>query len=205
MSVFKIILNLTIITIVAILATIYWPIVQVEIGYLSDRVGSVRYVMEDVSYNTFVKVLRPPNTEYSIIIPKIGAVAPVIDKVDPNDPIRYLPALEKGVAHAAGSVNPGEPGNVYLFAHSADAFYNVPKYNTDFFLLGKLVKGDEIFVYFKDRKYKYVVNEIKVVNPNEIDYLAVNTGKNTLTFQTGYPAGMVIKRLLVIANEVGIQ
>jgi sortase A len=198
----KIVVGLLIAAVLIVLVAIFSPIIQVEIAYTSDRIGSVRYVIEDIPYNTFVKVLKPINTDFSIIIPKIAAVAPIIDKVDPNDPYAYLVALKKGVAHALGSANPGDAGNVYLFAHSADAFYNVGKYNTVFYLLGKLTQGDEIYIYYKDRQFKYIVDTIKVVNPSEINYLAGNSDTKTLTIQTGYPAGTAFKRLLVIANEI---
>lgn len=205
MSVPKIIANLLILTGIIILVSIYWPVAQIEIAYLSDRIGSVRYVTEDVPYNTFVKVLKPVNTDFSIIIPKIAAVAPIVANVDSQNKDQYLRALRRGIAQAKGTAFPGETGNVYLFAHSTDAFYNVGKYNAVFYLIGKLSKGDEIFVYYKDRKFKYIVNRVKVVNPDEINYLAGSTDKNTLTLQTCYPPGTTFKRLIVIADEVGIE
>ena len=190
---------------VIIYVFIFGPVLKVQIKYLSDQTGSIRYVIDSEPYNTFQKILSPVNTDFSIIIPKIAATAAVIDEVDPNDPIKYLPALKKGVAHALGSANPGDNGNVYLFAHSADAFYNVPKYNAVFFLLGKLSAGDDIYIYYKDRRFKYVVDTVKIVNPNEIDYLSGNLDTKTLIIQTGYPAGTVNKRLIVTANEIGLQ
>ena len=188
-----------------ILIAIYGPVIREEISYGSSRVGSVKYVLEDVPYNTFVKILTPVNTDFSIIVPKIAAVAPIIGEVDPNDPNIYLPALKKGVAHVLGSVVPGDNGNVYLLAHSKDAFYNVGQYNAVFYLLGKLTQGDEIYIYYKDRRFKYEVSEIKVVNPGEVNYLSGSPDVKTLTIQTGYPVGTVKKRLIVIANEIGLQ
>ncbi|KKS95015.1 MAG: Sortase A, LPXTG specific, partial [Microgenomates group bacterium GW2011_GWC1_43_13] len=99
----------------------------------------------------------------------------------------------------------GETGNVYLFAHSEDTFYNVNTYNAPFFLLGKLTRGDEIYVFYKDRKFKYVVDQVKVVSPEEVNYLTVNPDRNTLTLQTDYPPGMTFARRIVIADEIGIE
>ncbi len=205
MSPFKIIANLLIIAGIIVLAAIFEPVIKEEIRYTSDRVGSVRYVTEDVPYNTFVKLLTPVNTEFSIIIPKIAAVAPIIANVDPQNESEYLKALKNGVAHAKGTAFPGDIGNVYLFAHSTDAFYNVGRYNAVFYLIGKLSKGDEILVYYKGRKFKYIVDQVKVVSPDEINYLAGNSDKNTLTLQTCYPPGTTFKRLVVIADEAGIE
>jgi LPXTG-site transpeptidase (sortase) family protein len=109
------------------------------------------------------------------------------------------------VAHAAGTALPGEGGNVYLFAHSTDAFYNVGKYNAVFYLLGKLSKGDEVFIYYQGEKIRYVVALVKVVKPTDIQYLAGDSDKNTLTLQTCYPPGTTIDRLVVIANQVDIS
>jgi len=203
---FKLIAVLLVATGIAILISIYWPVAQVELGYLSDQIGSIKYVVGDMpTYNTFQKLLTPVNTDFSIIIPKIAAVAPIVDNVDPNQPYMYLLALQNGVAHALGSANPDDAGNVYLFAHSTDAFWNVGKYNAIFFLLGKLSKGDEIYIYFKNRRIKYVADQVKIVSPSEIDYSVGNLDQKTLTIQTDYPPGLTFRRLLVIANEVGIQ
>src|SRR3989344_2787291 len=48
----------------------------------------------------------PVDTDFSIIIPKIGVNAIVIPKVDPTRPAIYNSALKKGVAHAATSFFP---------------------------------------------------------------------------------------------------
>jgi sortase A len=206
MSPFKLISSLFIIGGIIILTAIFLPVIKVEISYLSDQMGSVRYVVEgDEQYNTFVRTLMPANTEFSIVIPKIAAVAPIIANVDSQNKEIYLAALSKGVAQAKGTAFPGDPGNVYLFAHSTDAFYNVNTYNAVFFLIGKLTKGDAIYVYYKDRRFKYVVDQVKIVNPNEVNYLAGDPNQNTLTLQTCYPPGTAFKRLIVIANEIGIE
>jgi LPXTG-site transpeptidase (sortase) family protein len=201
----KVFATLFVIVCVIIYVSIFSPVIEVKIKYLSDQTGSIKYVIGGESYNTFQRILSPVNTDFSIIIPKIAATAPIIDEVDPNDPLKYLPALKKGVARALGSAVPGDYGNVYLFAHSADTFYNVPKYNAVFFLLGKLSTGDDIYIYYKDRRFKYQVSEIKVVNPTEVNYLSGSPDAKTLTIQTGYPAGSAKKRLIVVANEIGLQ
>src|SRR3989344_2296122 len=162
---------------------------------------------EEVKYQTtnildINRSLDPPNTDFSIVIPKISAIAPVFVDTDPYEPTKYLPILKKGVAHAQGTSYPGESGNTYLFAHSTDSFYNVGKYNAVFYLLGKLNKDDEIFVYYKGEKIKYLVDSVKVVEPEDIKYLGTISDGNTLTLQTCYPPGTTLKRLIVVANQV---
>ena len=164
-------------------------------------------VKQEVSYQTKEvfdipkKDLTPPNTDFSIVIPKIEAVAPVFANTDPYEKDSYLPVLLEGVAHAKGTPFPGESGNTYLFAHSTDAFYNVGRYNAIFYLLGKLEQGDEIKVFYNEEEIVYKVRNKKVVAPDEIKYLG-NFGGKTLTLQTCYPPGTTINRLVVVADQV---
>jgi LPXTG-site transpeptidase (sortase) family protein len=184
-----------------VLIAIYWPVAKVEIQYNSDQLAHVTYTVGFEQIDTFVKILTPPNTDFSIIIPKIDAIAPIIDNVDPNNQAEYLLALKTGVAHVLGSANPEEKGNVYLFAHADDAFYDVPGYNTVFFLLGNLTKGDEIYIFYRGSQIKYLVDQVKIITPAEVQYLQGSTDGKTLTIQTDYPPGMTSKRLIVTANQ----
>ena len=185
-----------------ILLFIYWPVIKEELKYSFDQMAHVRYSLSTEIEGSLDKPLIVPNTDFSIAIPRIAAVAPVIEDVDPLNKVEYLRALRNGVAHAKGTAYPGEKGNVYIFAHSTDAFYNVGKYNAVFYLLGKLSKGDEIYIYYRGVKIKYLVDHVKVVSPSDIQYLTGNTEENTLTLQTCYPPGTTIDRLVVIAKEV---
>jgi sortase A len=161
---------------------------------------------EEVSYQTkkvfnVQKELEPLNKDFSVVIPKIGATAPVFKNIDPFNKDAYLPVLYKGIAHAKGTSFPGEGGNTYLFAHSTDAFYNVGRYNAVFYLLGKLEQGDEVDVYYKDEKYVYEVTDKKVVDPSAIEYLGKGGDGEILTLQTCYPPGTTLDRLVVIARK----
>jgi LPXTG-site transpeptidase (sortase) family protein len=172
-----------------LLILIFSPVIKVETTY---QVRQITHETVDLS---------PPNTDFSIVIPKIDAISPVIANVNPNDPNIYLPALKRGVVQAAGSALPDQLGNVYLFAHSTDAFYDVGRYNAVFYLLGKLSKGDQIFIYYKGKKIIYTVDQVKIVAPNDIKYLGKISDQKTLTLQTCYPPGTTFDRLIVIANE----
>jgi LPXTG-site transpeptidase (sortase) family protein len=197
----KIVANILILAGIVLLVIIFWPVINVELKYNFDQISHVKYVVGDEQLSTFERPLTPVNTDFSILIPKIAAVAPVVDNVDPQNQTEYLKALASGVAHAKGSAYPGGAGNVYLFAHSTDAFYNVGRYNAVFYLLGKLKIGYEVFVYYQGEKIKYVVDLVKVVKPTDVQYLAGNSDQKTLTLQTCYPPGTTIDRLIVIANQ----
>ena len=180
--------NLLILVSLAVLFLTFLPVIKNEVVYDFRQITKVKPNLE------------PINTDFSIVIPKIAAVAPIVDNVDPFDSKKYLPALYQGVAHALGSAYPGETGNVYLFAHSTDAFYNVGTYNAVFYLIGKLEKNDEVKIYYNNIEYSYRVTEKKVVNANDSHYLIQKTNEKILTLQTCYPPGTTLKRLVVIAK-----
>lgn len=149
-----------------------------------------------------VEILTPKDTNFGIVIPKIGANANIIANVDPaNEPV-YLEALKHGVAHASGTAFPGEGGHIFLFAHSTDYIWNVGTYNAVFYLLYKLEKGDEVDVFYKGQRYVYKVIDKKIVDPSQVEYITRKTNNEFLTLQTCWPPGTTLKRQLVFATRV---
>lgn len=148
------------------------------------------------------QILVPPDPFFSIIIPKIGAASRVIPNVDTTDENIYLPALQEGVAHAKGTVFPGISGNTYLFAHSADNFWDVGRYNAVFYLLKDLTVGDDVIIFFENKRYDYKVVDSKIVDPSEVSYIVQSQepGKQRLILQTCWPPGTSWKRQIVIAE-----
>lgn len=197
--------NILIICAVLILLFIFGPVIKEELGYRFNQWAGVRYSL-DVSPEfpqSGIRPISPVDREFAVVIPKIVVNAEIFPEIDSSNPQEFLPILKKGVAHAKGSAYPDQDDNVFLFAHSTDAFYNVGHYNAVFFLIGKLEKGDEIDIFFKDKRYKYEVTEKAVVSPEMLgQYVKEHTGGKTLTLQTGYPPGTTLKRLLVIARLV---
>lgn len=196
--------NLLIIAGVLILLSIFGPVLKEELDYQFDNWRGVRYSLD--AHPQFpesgLRPIAPVDKAFGIVVPKINLNTEVFPEIDPKNPERYLPVLKKGVAHAKGSKFPGQEGNVFLFGHSTDAFYNVGRYNTRFFLIGKLEEGDEISIFYKDERYKYEVIDKKVVTPEGVKaYLDKLAGKETLILQTCYPPGTTLKRLLVVARQ----
>lgn len=146
------------------------------------------------------QILVPPDTQFSIIIPKIGASAKVFPNVDAADENAFLPVLKKGVAHAKGTVFPGMRGTTYLFAHSTDNFWDVGRYNAIFYLLKDLQKGDEVVVFFENKRYEYLVTENRIGNADEVSHLTQSRGiQEKLVMQTCWPPGTTWKRIFVTA------
>jgi len=155
--------------------------------------------------DTNVDVLVPKDPNFSIIVEKIGADAPIIPNVDASDKAAYDAALKKGVAHALGTSFPGGKGVIYLFAHSTDSIFNVPRFNAVFYLLKDMVPGDRVVIFFQGKRYDYIVKETKITNPEDVSYFTMITDKQILVLQTCYPPGTTWKRFLVVAEPAGGQ
>ena len=141
----------------------------------------------------------PTSTGYYLTIPKIGAQSEIISNVDPWNQSEYRKALQKGIAHAKNTGNPGEEKTVYLFAHSSDSPWRITRQNTIFLKLDQLKPGDDITIGKDGQIYKYKVRETKIDLPSEINYL-LETSQNQLILQTCTPIGTALKRLLVFAD-----
>jgi len=147
------------------------------------------------------EIVKPVDENFGIVIPKIGVNSKVIPDVDPENGAIYQRALTQGVAHALGTKYPGEEGNVFIFAHSGQDLFEANRYNAVFYLLSKMEAGDEIYVFYKNKKYRYSVTAKKTAAPEEIQYFDDLPGKNTLTLMTCWPGGTTWKRLIVRAEQ----
>ena len=134
-----------------ILLLIFGPILKDYLHYEIDQITKTKYSLDvkPEDQTTNLKTITPKDTSFGIVIPKIDVNEKIFAEVDPTNPNIYLPILKKGVAHSKGSGYPDKPGNVFLFAHSSDAFYNVAQYNAVFFLIGKLEKMMKLISFIK--------------------------------------------------------
>jgi LPXTG-site transpeptidase (sortase) family protein len=144
--------------------------------------------------------MPPIDRQFGIVIPKIAANSRVIDEVDAFDPEKYQEALVDGVAHAKGSALPGQPGNVFLFAHSSVNFFEAAKYNSVFYLLHWLKPGDEIMLYYQDKPYVYRVEKVEQIGAQELEYIFGYQPESKLVLMTCWPPGTDWKRLVVTAG-----
>lgn len=198
--------------VVGILFT-YGPVIKEEYLYKTGRKEDVRKSSRFVNYldiaeaDRIVRVQKEAqeygvDSYFSLVIPKIGAKSNVIANIDPSNEEEYMAALKEGVAHARGTYFPGQGKNVYLFSHSTDSPANITQYNAVFYLLRKLEDNDEVIVYFADRKYKYVVEDVFVAEANDITWLTKEYDEEVLFLQTCDPPGTNWKRLIVVAKPV---
>lgn len=172
-----------------------------QFGLLVDLAKSERE--QKVFVESKAKELGAPNTNFSVVVPKIDARSRVLANVSAADAQEYNAALSQGVAHAAGTVFPGMVGTTFLFAHSTDAPLNISRFNAVFYLLRELEAGDNIFVFFSDKFYPYQVVETKIVEASDVSWITkAREGEERLILQTCWPPGTTLKRLLVVAKPV---
>lgn len=150
-----------------------------------------------------IKPITPVSTDFGIVIEKINANALVVPDVDPNSEKAYQSALAKGVAAAKGSTLPGEPGNLYIFSHSVDAPWNIIRFNAVFYLLREMEIGDKVVIFYKGRRFDYLVYDKVIADPKDISFIVNRYDKPVLTLQTCDPPGTLINRLVVRAKLVG--
>ncbi len=187
-----------------LLTFIFYPIIKEEIQYKFTTRDNLEIsnitITKDFTNNEDYGIV-PADLNFSIIVPKIGGNIPVIESVDPYNETGYRNALRDGVAHAKGSELPQENGNTFLFAHSSDNFYKANRYNTVFYLLHKLEKGDQFFIVHDGTVYKYVVSGTQEVAPDAIEYLETRQNNTqTATLMTCWPPGTAFSRLLVFGD-----
>ncbi len=109
--------------------------------------------------------------------------APVIDG--------YWETSDLYASHGEGSDDPGQNGNMVIFAHAREGlFYNL-----------KNVKvNDQIYVFTNNKWYSYRISDITLVYPNQVKpILPTKTQELTLYTCTGFADE---KRLIVLAKPL---
>jgi LPXTG-site transpeptidase (sortase) family protein len=213
-------LNLVCIVCLAIILSVYGPVLYHEVRYSiasvfdEDIKNSAKYydglpknvsAGEDILLEPVVKIPTPKDANFSVIIPKLGINQHVSPNVDINDSAQVEQALRGGIGWAKGTVEPGTDGNSLLFAHSTQNAWDIWKYNAEFSLLGKLEQNDFFTIVYKDRQYDFMVFEKEVVPANDTSYLTSAAKGKVITLQTCYPPGSDAKRLLVRGRLVAME
>jgi len=135
-----------------------------------------------------------------LVIPKIGAIAPIAWNVMESGIDK---ALQKGVAHYKKTALPNQIGNTFIFGHSSYYWWAEGSYKQIFVLLDKLDKGDRVYLNYKKQVYAYIVTDKIVVSPDDVSVMA-QTDQRILSLMTCVPVGTNLKRLVVKAAPVAL-
>lgn len=109
--------------------------------------------------------------------------------------------LQVAVGHMEGSSLPvgGESTHTILLGHrglpTAKLFTN----------LDKMEEGDIFYINSLDRKLAYQVDKISVVEPDELDNIQIEDGKDYATLVTCTPYGVNTHRLLVRGQRIEVN
>ncbi len=145
-----------------------------------------------------------------IIIPKLSLDVPAIydntmGKTNKETYDKQMAAMAKGVAWFGvpkANSKPGQIGNTVLAGHSSSEWFDNGDYKFIFARLEQLQNDDTIYLNYKSVRYTYKVTQMRVVAPNDVAALQVDTDKPLLTLITCVPIGTANSRLLVTAEQI---
>lgn len=99
--------------------------------------------------------------------------------------------LRLGATHMIGTAYPGESGNCVIAGHRNYTFGSM------FNRLGEMQLNDEMIIEFEQQEYRYKIDEIEVVNPDDLTVLEQPIGEKRITLLTCHPVHIGNKRLLI--------
>ena len=147
--------------------------------------------------------------ENRIIIPKLGKNIPLVD-VNHDVNAKYgemqnifMEELKKWVVRYPGTARPGEVGNAFIFGHSSNYPWVVSEYNDVFALLNTLTTGDDIIVYYDQKKYTYRVTDRATVDPGDTKVLSArDPKKKEISLMTCWPVGTTLERYIIFGELI---
>ena len=162
-------------------------IIEAAEAYNSALPPGANFELDDEALAVYESLLNPTGNGVMgyVQIPAINVNLPVFHGTDES-------VLRNSVGHLAGSSLPvgGEGSHCVLTGHrglpSARLF-------TD---LNKVVVGNTFSITVLDKTLTYMVDQITVVLPEEIDDLAIEEGKDYCTLVTCTPYGVNTHRML---------
>ncbi len=132
---------------------------------------------------------------YSLTIPSLE-ISNAVVRVGGED-------LSSNLIHYGGTAYPGDFGNAVIFGHSVlPQFFNPKDYMTIFSLLPTLKYGDEIIINFDGARYRYQVEEMVEVKPEDLSILEQRFDDSYISLVTCVPPGTYLRRLVVRARLV---
>ncbi|HBQ28512.1 MAG TPA: hypothetical protein DD719_03735 [Desulfotomaculum sp.] len=136
------------------------------------------------------QALEPGDAWGIIEITKIGLSAVVVSGTQPSQ-------LKKGPGWYPASSLPDKTGNVAIAGHRST-------YGAWFRHLDQLKKGDQIFLFYKNKRFNYQVENVFSVEKDDFSVIKP-TNYPVLTLTACHPAGSARERLVVRAKKEEIQ
>jgi LPXTG-site transpeptidase (sortase) family protein len=147
--------------------------------------------------------------ENRILIPRLGKNIPLIDVFHDTDADYlkmheiFMEELRKWVVRYPGTARPGEEGNVFIFGHSSNYPWVKSEYNDVFALLDTLENGDDVVIFYGQKKFTYRITDRAVVKPGDMKVLeSRDPHKKELALMTCWPIGTTLERIILFASLV---
>ncbi len=162
-------------------------------AYNARLENGVDYMLTEEELEEYEKLLNIAGTGIMgyVQISAIGVNLPIYHSVDES-------ILQIAIGHVPGSSLPvgGERTHAVLSGHrglpSARLF-------TD---LDQMVEGDTFTINIMDETITYMVDQIRIVLPEEVDDLAIQPGRDYCTLVTCTPYGINTHRMLVRGKRI---
>lgn len=163
-------------------------------SYNNDLISDPgRFTPSEDDHNHYESILSVDGSDVmgSIQIPSVKITLPIYHGTSDS-------VLEVGAGHLEGSSLPigGTGTHAVITGHrglpSAKLF-------TD---LDKVVEGDYVVIHILNETLTYQVNQIRIVEPSEIEQLKIEPDKDQLTLVTCTPYGINTHRILITGQRV---
>ena len=171
----------------------------VLVGTEAEHLSNSRSVALNIDWNSIQRTDR--NSQYAaqhggkLIIDKIGVEMPISATADSAE------GLEVGAWLIPNTSTPDRSSNTAIAGHR---FKNLPPSSNTLYLLDKLENGDEIVVYWNNKKYTYQMSNSEIVLPDDLSVLNA-TSSSRLTLITCTPVFSTAKRLIVTADLIRVD
>lgn len=132
------------------------------------------YAARILSFNTTppIQIITEGSQPIVIDIAKVNIHLPITETKVVNNTWEIA---KNSASHWDSSANPGELGNIVIYAHNKKALFGSIRW---------LKPGDEIIITdSNDGKHQYFVTQTVTVSPNQTDYIAPKNSE-TLTLYT---------------------
>ena len=162
-------------------------------AYNERLANGVNFTLTEEEYEEYESLLNIGGTGIMgyVQISAIGVNLPIYHSVDES-------VLQIAIGHIPGSSLPvgGERAHAILSGHrglpSAKLFSD----------LDQMVEGDTFTVNIMDQTTTYMVDQIRIVLPEETDELAIRDGRDYCTLVTCTPYGINTHRMLVRGRRI---
>jgi len=179
----------------------FWSEKKLQKIYIAHK--SHKIEPKNNAKNVIEKIQILPS-DNRLVIPRINKNVPLINVPGHQNWYQLEQNIQKGlrngvVVHPVSHA-PSSFGNFFLTGHSSYYQWDPGRYKDVFALLHEVKTGDVIEIYWEGKKYKYKINEKKVVDPTAVEVLRQPVDNSILTLMTCTPIGTNKKRLILVGN-----